>query len=145
MFTTILLLVGASSKWFRTAAFISFAVFLTGGPVINFAFVRENHSFFLIFSMFLVGLAGYLAEEKSSTAEQQLSSLRWRKYVARFVIFMSLYFLIFSYDLLRVQWTSLDEQSQAISIFIAYISVVYFSLLQRVRKKEEVLEPPSES
>ena len=140
-FTTILLLAGASSKWFYAAAFIGFAIFLTGGPVINFTFVRENHSFFLICSMFFVGLASYLAEdEENGNAEQRLPSSRRQKYIARFVIAMSLYFLIFNYDLLRVRWISLNEQSQAISIFIAYISVVYFFLLRQAHKKEEKLE-----
>ncbi len=139
---TILLLTEAGSRWFYAAAFVGFAVYLAGGPRVDIAFVRENHSFFLICSMFFAGLAGYLAtDEENSNVEQRLSSLRWQRYFAKFVIIMSLYFLIFSYDLLRVRWASLDEQSQAISVLVAYIGAVYFFLLRRAHSREEGLEP----
>ena len=145
-FTTVLLLIGVSSKWFYVAAFTSFAVFLTGGPVINFAFVREHQFFFLYMGNLFLCLAAYFKEgEGGAVSWQNVSPLDWQKFVAKLLIIAGLGLPILLDDILRVRWGLLDAQEQARSVLFIYIGIVGLFLLRWAHKKEEVLEPPSGS
>ena len=137
---TTLLFKGASSRWFYTLAFTSFAIYFFGK---SSAFIDESSSFLSSCFMFFIGLANYysLEEEDSENISKERDNLGYQKFIARLLIVVGFGFPIIYDDILRVQWVLLDEYTQAKSLLFVYMSVVGFFLLRRTRVKESELEP----
>ena len=100
---TTLLFKEASSRWFYTLAFTSFAIYFFGE---SFAFVDESGSFFSSCFMFFIGLANYygLEEKEREGVSKERDNLSHQKFIARLLIVAGFGFPIIYDDVLRVQW-----------------------------------------
>ena len=144
--TTVLLLLGADSRWFYGAAFTNFAVYLVGDLRSDVAFTEESQTFMLLCFAFFLGLIIHLAPDTTDIKDESSAqrTLPWsrKEHVPIVFLFSSFYLLIFSHSILKVHWSSLDAGAQASVIVSAYMGVVGFFLLRQARLEEERLEPP---